>query len=277
MTSVGVTLSVWLWSGLLIILSIRWGQKMGEWGFWDWIGYITLVIAAVSIAIDTAISQSHRLQKHLPRLFDKGYWGFVPIIMVSLSAFAFGYKQLNASSLKIEKPEIVVDNSVEFLGPKDARLEVSSWDLRHFDDGKTTAVTAQVVNTDSVSAFSYRAQGNILLTKHILPELEISEQFAYVAAKLKHTYINPGSEISPTNKGLFYNIPNGPPVSYTQAQVESGLLLYLFNIIEYSEAGMPPNKSIYVESCLYFLNGVQHLCETGHNKSYKGPSWLKAF
>jgi hypothetical protein len=72
---------------------------MSHWGFWDWVAYGGIIIAAIFLAVDTAIRQSEDLRRHAPGLLRAQYIGFIPLIAVAISASAFVYQQLRPADL----------------------------------------------------------------------------------------------------------------------------------------------------------------------------------
>ena len=77
---------------------------MGDWTFWDWIGYCGLGIAAILIAVDTAIAQSEQLRGHFSRPL-KGYLGFLPLLSLLIGSGAFGYQQVHPTTRMELPPE----------------------------------------------------------------------------------------------------------------------------------------------------------------------------
>ncbi len=71
---------------------------MAAWGFWEWVAYGGIVVAALLIAVDGAIAQSEHLRTHFPRLL-KGYMAFLPLASIVVSGCVFGYQQLHPASI----------------------------------------------------------------------------------------------------------------------------------------------------------------------------------
>jgi hypothetical protein len=57
---------------------------MRHWGFWDWVGYFCLLVAAVIMAADTGFKLSPDLAAHLPHFIEGPFWGFAPVGLVLL-------------------------------------------------------------------------------------------------------------------------------------------------------------------------------------------------
>jgi hypothetical protein len=71
---------------------------MESWTFWDWVAYGGIIIAALLIAIDTAIAQSEHLSRHLPRIL-KGYVGFLPLLSLLVGGGAFAYQRTHPANI----------------------------------------------------------------------------------------------------------------------------------------------------------------------------------
>jgi hypothetical protein len=69
--------ALWLPAVLSAILIYRQGANMKDWGFWDWISYSSLFIAAVGVAI-----QTNELEKLHISWLSKLNFRFLPAILV---------------------------------------------------------------------------------------------------------------------------------------------------------------------------------------------------
>jgi hypothetical protein len=54
---------------------------MRDWGFWDWVAYATLFIAALIIAAETGVRLAPELQEYFG-FMRSAAWGFAPLILV---------------------------------------------------------------------------------------------------------------------------------------------------------------------------------------------------
>lgn len=97
----------WIWPTIIVSFCLRWGHMMGTWGFWDWVSYGGIVIAAIFIAVDAAIAQSATLGQFIARPFQFRFFAYVPLLAVMVSAGAFVKKELSPR---------------DFLLPQDAKI-----------------------------------------------------------------------------------------------------------------------------------------------------------
>jgi hypothetical protein len=59
---------------------------MARWGFWDWVAYACLGIAALGLAAGTAMHEQPTLWDKLPSFFTDPKWGYVPIVLFALGS-----------------------------------------------------------------------------------------------------------------------------------------------------------------------------------------------
>jgi hypothetical protein len=59
---------------------------MARWGFWDWVAYVCLGVAAFGLAGDAALKDHPQLFQHVPAFFLRPFWGYVPIILFALGS-----------------------------------------------------------------------------------------------------------------------------------------------------------------------------------------------
>ena len=57
-----------------------------KWSFWDWVGYSALWVAALMLALDTAVRQYPALALMAPSWIGGAAWGFLPFILVTFAA-----------------------------------------------------------------------------------------------------------------------------------------------------------------------------------------------
>ena len=58
---------------------------MRHWTFWDWVAYLCLLVGAVILAADTGVRLSPELARLLPEFLRGAYWGFAPLVLMSLA------------------------------------------------------------------------------------------------------------------------------------------------------------------------------------------------
>ena len=68
---------------------------MKRWGFWDWVTYSCVGVAAIALAVDQAIKGSPRLVGQFSALLDVPAWSYLPLILMVISACVMLLKQLN--------------------------------------------------------------------------------------------------------------------------------------------------------------------------------------
>lgn len=78
----GAILSVGLWAFIVIALLVKWSSRMKEWGFWEWVAYGVLLVAALIVAADTGFKTSPSLSHYLPEFIESAWWGFSPATLV---------------------------------------------------------------------------------------------------------------------------------------------------------------------------------------------------
>ncbi len=60
---------------------------MSRWGFWDWVGYACLGVAAFGLAAGAAMRDQPNLWAKLPDFLTDSRWGYVPAILFALGTF----------------------------------------------------------------------------------------------------------------------------------------------------------------------------------------------
>ena len=74
---------------------------MPGWGFWEWVGYATLGIAAVMLAFDTAMKNSSTIGSKTMRLRGSPVWGFAPLILLLIAGGIIVANQLGWTAHKV--------------------------------------------------------------------------------------------------------------------------------------------------------------------------------
>jgi hypothetical protein len=59
---------------------------MQSWGFWEWLTYSSIGVAAVILAADAALKGSPDVARSMSGLLSNRIWGFAPLALISLSA-----------------------------------------------------------------------------------------------------------------------------------------------------------------------------------------------
>jgi hypothetical protein len=60
---------------------------MARWGFWDWMAYCCLGIAALGLAAGAALKEEPTMLERLPTVFTSPKWAYAPIILFALGSF----------------------------------------------------------------------------------------------------------------------------------------------------------------------------------------------
>jgi hypothetical protein len=71
--------------------------QMSDWNSSEWLGYITLWIGAILLALDGGLRLSPELRAKSPKFILGALWAFLPLIFVILSGIFFGANAWNAS------------------------------------------------------------------------------------------------------------------------------------------------------------------------------------
>jgi hypothetical protein len=62
---------------------------MSHWGFWEWLGYSTLWVAAIILAFDGGLKMTPEIPTKVPavsRFLRRRFWAFAPLALLILSA-----------------------------------------------------------------------------------------------------------------------------------------------------------------------------------------------
>jgi hypothetical protein len=62
---------------------------MSQWGFWDWIAYLTTWIAAIIIALGGAVRAEPYLRRRLPAFVRAPAWAFLPVALLMIGLVVF--------------------------------------------------------------------------------------------------------------------------------------------------------------------------------------------
>jgi hypothetical protein len=68
---------------------------MAEWGFWEWLTYGCIGIAALMLALDAAVKQSPDLNARFGRLLASRLWAFTPFALILVSAVVIAVQHLS--------------------------------------------------------------------------------------------------------------------------------------------------------------------------------------
>lgn len=77
---------------------------MAKWGFWEWVAYAVLFVAAIIIATDQGIKLSPDLASLFNGVLTSPYWGFAPLVLLLLAT------------------GILVGRDLEWIGKRSVRI-----------------------------------------------------------------------------------------------------------------------------------------------------------
>jgi hypothetical protein len=87
-----------------------------KWGFWDWVAYICIAIAAVMMAFDAAVKSSANLTSIFSFIVDNRLWQFTPAVAVVISAIIIAAERLGWIEATAEKPTTDTAIALQFYG-----------------------------------------------------------------------------------------------------------------------------------------------------------------
>src|SRR5258707_661452 len=100
---------------------------MGEWGFWEWLGYATISVAALMIALDQGIKQSPDLNARFGRLLATRLWAFTPFTLILVSGIIIAARHLGGNDAPrpqaISSPSAPIPQASAALSPPVASNE----------------------------------------------------------------------------------------------------------------------------------------------------------
>jgi hypothetical protein len=142
---------------------------MARWGFWDWVGYACLGIAALGLAAGTAMKDQPSLWAKLPDFFADPRWGYVPAILFAIGTFILAVEYVTplfkrpptpvAYQVKDQKKEEVLPKSRVFVDSTPDHLmsfyrehtRIQADKLAEAYIGKWIKISASVNNVSAMS------------------------------------------------------------------------------------------------------------------------------
>ncbi|MEI9997337.1 MAG: hypothetical protein WDM91_22265 [Rhizomicrobium sp.] len=94
---------------------------MGGWGFWEWLAYTFIAIAAVVPAVSMALKNEAELNARLRYFLQSKFWTYVPATFLVLSAAIVVANQLGWTASTPPKPytdrvrQIAAGDSAKYL------------------------------------------------------------------------------------------------------------------------------------------------------------------
>jgi hypothetical protein len=231
--------------------------------FHNWVGTICSVLGLVA---EFWIVLMMRKEEKRPS-YDRRVWPYVvAMIVVAIVAVPpgliaykvwFGPSQFNTTG-GAQMP----------LSADNARLQIYKWEAPKPEGGKQYTVNAHVKNDGRAVAIGFLHTESMSISSGLVPENTLVGIFAMLRATIA---LSPPSdqEISPGQDNVWYtNFGQEIDDKTAQALLGGSAVVYSLMLLKYRDGTTPPNKSIYTETCIYFLQGITHYCETGHNKAY---------
>src|ERR1051326_2241480 len=71
---------------------------MVGWGFWEWLAYAGIAIAAIMLALDAGVKQSPDLNLRFAWLLANRVWAFTPFVLILVSAVAIAITRFTTHS-----------------------------------------------------------------------------------------------------------------------------------------------------------------------------------
>jgi len=161
----------WLLYLPIIFICASWRLDMKDWGFWMWLAYGMLAIAATITAADQGIKSTEGLKLSLSWLISNNIWAFSPILLIILATTLlllhdFGYI-VAATGVSEKKTEFVKwsDNyaPVSIVGKTFRNIEVEL-DGKYYSECKFYNVTFKYNGTAPIQ-FSHNSISGPILFK----------------------------------------------------------------------------------------------------------------
>jgi hypothetical protein len=127
---------------------------MARWGFWDWVAYVCLGVAAFGLAGDAALKDHPQLFQHVPAFFLRPFWGYVPIILFALGSAILAVRAvgslLETSRSDVPPPSSAISESVfkpsQKIPKEQIFVDVTPQFLVELKRGRTTAEGATLLH-----------------------------------------------------------------------------------------------------------------------------------
>ena len=85
----------WLWPVLAIMLAAKWGPRMKDWGFWEWVAYGTIWVGALIIAADAGFKLTGgTFRAIVAPIFESPFWAFLPLFCIVVGTIIIGSREL---------------------------------------------------------------------------------------------------------------------------------------------------------------------------------------
>lgn len=189
----------------------------------------------------------------------------IPLALAIVAWAAAGFSYYDSHYNEASPPPF----GVHELAPEDARLEVWQWQLAVKNQEKSFYVNIHVANKGPRVATGLLHAGTIAVSNGPIADSAISSILLTLRIQLYALQDTNTSEIQPSDTSIWFSVPDVKEINSSLYDAwQSGKLIYVFNMIRYKDGVIQSDKSIYTESCVYYVSTVQHLCEGGHNRIY---------
>jgi hypothetical protein len=98
---------------------------MAHWNFWEWLAYSCVAVTAIILAADTGLRMAPDLKKRFAPLLESPWWGFTPLVAMTVGAILFLLREANVTLPNLPPPPWWVN--MPLLG---AVLCLIWWDLK---------------------------------------------------------------------------------------------------------------------------------------------------
>lgn len=134
---------------------------MSYWGFWEWLTYVCIGIAALVLATDQAVKGSPTMIAHFSGLLKSPYWNYAPLVLIAISALLILGHQTGIIGTKVqnvgtEQPPLARPSfqktslKLQFFGDRRIPIEL----------GSNNVATWFSYYSQSVKVSTQDAQGN---------------------------------------------------------------------------------------------------------------------
>jgi hypothetical protein len=187
-----------------------------------------------------------------------------------LALFAWGGIMLQAKFQILEPENVRIGDSP--LSAKDTKIEIAKIWPNLENESQTFHASYLVGNhTDSLTTHLV-FEGSMLVTESTLTEKTLGPFFTYLRARIKLIPTDKGIDINAKQESRYFTIPTSKQEGSNEFKAwnDPKKAIYSLVLLRYVNAASDEKTNLYTESCVYFFQHVIHVCESGHNKSYKG-------
>ncbi|HTB03807.1 MAG TPA: hypothetical protein VK804_25330 [Bradyrhizobium sp.] len=115
---------------------------MSHWGFWDWVTYGCLGIAAFGLAAGAVVKDNPAMLENFPTFFSSAKWAYVPIVLFAIGSailairaiaplVTHGSKETAADDTATLLPAIPTSLTIRFVDPNNA-IHISGENIKRW-------------------------------------------------------------------------------------------------------------------------------------------------